>query len=608
MELRVRDVSHIQPRCVPRNIMSPPTPPLPYVKGMAHPFRSMVITIVATLLAIGALSASIYVSERRIGTFETYVIPMKELKADLSYYDVVLTQAATLYAMTGERRWELEYQQAQAMLLQKMEAVKALTRETNQGIKKAIVHLDETNNEIVRMEVAAMELVSKQRRSEAIDLLESSAYLTAKNTYRREIDYLRRAVNDNIQNIHREERRIAMMALFIAGVMVFMLLPSVWFLRVRQLRKWRKIIQHTSEVVAQSEKGLIASNVTLEKSLQTTQRRGEEMRLLSEMGSMLHSCTSTDEVFKVLKSYSVQLFPGSEGCLFRLSASRDILEKVGCWGELDLEIEQFQPSECWALRRGAVYTGGFDGGMVCSHHVNAHDVVQPYMCVPLVAQNGTLGMFYISLPDSSFSMQNFGVEPVRLLIAAIGENVALALANIDLRESLREQSIQDPLTGLYNRRYLQEALKREILQSVRTSLPISVIAFDIDHFKRFNDTYGHDVGDKVLQAVTRVLTSVFRGGDIVCRLGGEEFLVILCAASISAAHLRAEEVRKEVSTLQIDQGGTSLGKITISGGVASFPLNGQSVENLLKSADLALYTAKDEGRNCIRLAADSAST
>lgn len=589
-------------RQISENIMNQRTPPASYIDSMDHPFRSLVITIVATLFAVGALSASIYVSERRIGTFETYVIPMKELKADLRYYDVVMSQGAALFTATGAHRWELEYEQASVTLDQNMKAIKALARGTNEGIKEAIFQLDEANNKMALIERTAINLVHSEKRREAIDLLESSAYITAKNTYRNKIVYLRHAINENIHGIHREERRIALIALLIAGVMVFLVLPLVWILRVGQLKNWRSIIQHTSEVIDQSEKGLIASNATLEHSLQTTQRRGDEMRLLSEMASMLHSCATADEVFEVVKTYCVQLFPGSGGCLLRLRSSIEVLEEVGCWGDPRYKQGPFQPNECWALRRGSVYMGGIDGGMICSHHVNAHPGVRPYVCVPLAAQHDTFGLFYISLPDSSMSGHEFDVESGRRLIAAIGDNVALALANIGLRESLREQSLCDPLTGLYNRRYLEEALKREVLKSVRTAIPFAVIAFDIDHFKRFNDTYGHDAGDTVLQAVADVFKKVFRGGDVVCRLGGEEFLVILCAASVTAAQLRAEGVRAAVEKLQVNQSGAPVGPVTISGGVAAFPSNGDSVEILLKSADLALYAAKQDGRNCVRLA------
>jgi diguanylate cyclase (GGDEF)-like protein len=182
------------------------------------------------------------------------------------------------------------------------------------------------------------------------------------------------------------------------------------------------------------------------------------------------------------------------------------------------------------------------------------------------------------------------------------EQIALALSNLKLRDSLRQQSIRDPLTGLFNRRYLEESLLLEIQRAKRSNSPFSILMIDLDHFKRFNDTHGHEAGDIVLQNLGRFLQRHIRGGDIACRYGGEEFTLVLPGTSLELAQQRAEELNAGVRALHVDFNGSSLGPLSISAGVATFPNHGESVELVLQSADMALYQAKNEGRDRVVVA------
>ena len=173
----------------------------------------------------------------------------------------------------------------------------------------------------------------------------------------------------------------------------------------------------------------------------------------------------------------------------------------------------------------------------------------------------------------------------------------MAVANIRLREALRTQSIKDPLTGLYNRRYMTEMLEREIRRAARAEQSLGLLVLDLDHFKAFNDTYGHDAGDAVLRETASFLTKSIRAEDVVCRFGGEEFVVILPTANLDAAHARAESIRSRLHELTVLHQGQSLGMITVSIGVAAFPVHGTSPQKLLDAADAALYRAKKEGRD-----------
>jgi len=188
--------------------------------------------------------------------------------------------------------------------------------------------------------------------------------------------------------------------------------------------------------------------------------------------------------------------------------------------------------------------------------------------------------------------------PSRLQLATtFAVQTGLALANLKLREVLKEQAIRDPLTGLHNRRFLEEMLARELARARRNKTPLAVIMADVDHFKRFNDTYGHDAGDTVLRSVAQTLKDHIRGSDIACRFGGEEFTLVLPETAIDAAREKTESLRQAIASLVLSHAGRPLGTITMSFGLAIFPEHGSDAAGLLQAADQALYRAKNDGRN-----------
>ena len=171
-----------------------------------------------------------------------------------------------------------------------------------------------------------------------------------------------------------------------------------------------------------------------------------------------------------------------------------------------------------------------------------------------------------------------------------------------LRETLYSQSVRDPLTGLFNRRFMEETLSREIRRAERHRQPLGVIILDLDHFKRFNDTFGHDAGDSLLREVGGFLKANIRGSDVACRFGGEEFFLILPESNLEDIHGKAEELRQKVSMLTVEHLGRSLGTITASFGVAVFPIHALTTTTLLRTADQALYQAKRAGRDRVVVA------
>jgi len=345
-----------------------------------------------------------------------------------------------------------------------------------------------------------------------------------------------------------------------------------------------------------TDASLRESNEKLVQGLNEVERRNREMAFLNEMTDLLQSCLTVAEAHAVITQSVPKLFPGRAGALYVLNISQNIVEAVAVWGDHPPAQRVFAPDDCWALRRGRRHLYGINSGsMLCPHLLNPSP--RAALCVPMIAQGEILGILHLQ----SMVMDDFPEAQLQLA-EAVADSVALALANLKLRESLRQQSIRDPLTDLFNRRYLEEALDRELLRSSRAQTQVGVLMLDIDHFKEFNDSFGHTIGDLLLRELGSFLKRCIRGGDIACRYGGEEFLLLLPDTTLDILVPRAEQVRKDAKKLRVpDHGELSL-SISISIGVAIFPRNGSNGEALLQAADEALYRAKNEGRDRVVVA------
>jgi diguanylate cyclase (GGDEF)-like protein len=262
----------------------------------------------------------------------------------------------------------------------------------------------------------------------------------------------------------------------------------------------------------------------------------------------------------------------------------------------------FPPDACWSLRRGQPHWSKHPGnGITCQHL--AKSSTGESLCVPMVAQGNTVGVLNLEFDGTAKRRSDSGAENFRdshqRLATSAASQIALSLASLQLRDTLREQSIRDPLTRLFNRRFLEESLERELHLANRKKHAVALIFLDLDHFKKFNDTFGHDAGDKVLQALADLFRSFFRSTDICCRYGGEEFAVILPESSSQDATVRADALRSEVKKLRLQYKNETLGPLTLSVGVAAFPEHGLASDELLKIADQCLYQSKSNGRDIV---------
>jgi diguanylate cyclase (GGDEF)-like protein len=344
--------------------------------------------------------------------------------------------------------------------------------------------------------------------------------------------------------------------------------------------------------------------------LERAQERADEIARLAELSQLLQTCQLPDEAYRVIERAAPALVRKSGG-LFLVNAA-GVLENHALWGEVANMDRMFGPVDCWALRRNRVHEAGLDRASPrCGHLLGMQDMHTT--CVPLTAQGESLGVLVLIEPlakaERAAREQDADEQADRRrTLAATAEQIALALANLRLRDTLKSQSIRDPLTGLFNRRFLEESLERECRRAIRASRPLSVMMLDIDHFKRFNDTFGHDAGDAVLREVGAVLRSFFRGEDVACRYGGEEFALVMTDTSAEGALARASQLREQVHQLSLSFRRQALGPVTISVGIATLPLHASTAEVLLRVADKALYRAKHEGRDRVVLADTTEST
>ncbi len=336
------------------------------------------------------------------------------------------------------------------------------------------------------------------------------------------------------------------------------------------------------------------------------QLRSNQMTLLNEMSGLLQSCASRDEAYSVVAQYARRLFPvATAGALFVFKSVQNDLGAATSWGQACVSEPIFHATACWGLRRGQPNWSEYPGDrVICVHLKNA--VAASYLCVPLVAQGDAVGILHLQYDrsESTGASEVFETlqESQKRLAVSVAMQIALSLASLRMRETLQEQSIRDPLTGLFNRRFMEESFTREVQRARRAGRSLSVALIDLDHFKHFNDTFGHEAGDEVLRAMADVFRSHFRSNDIVCRYGGEEFAVILPESTTKDAAIRANELRTRARKLVLQHDNRALDPVTLSVGIATFPGNGTTVEELLRSADASLYRSKREGRDRVTFA------
>jgi diguanylate cyclase (GGDEF)-like protein len=306
--------------------------------------------------------------------------------------------------------------------------------------------------------------------------------------------------------------------------------------------------------------------------------------------------------YRVVEQSGRALLPNWQGAV--TAAGRDgEMALVASWGGepgQKAALVQGQEADCWALRLGRLHHVGHHGtrrdvGPVCAHF-GFGDALPPAIsnaiCVPFQVAPGQAGALHL------LATERFGEEELQASIwraQAFADTLRPSLANLHLRATLREQAERDGMTNLFNRRYFDDALSREISRAERGRDRLTLAIFDIDYFKSFNDAYGHEAGDEVIRTVARQLLSFVRSYDVACRIGGEELALLMPDAPLANAAVRLDQLREQIARQRTQHQGVELPAITVSVGVAG--LESGDAGDLLRRADLALYASKNAGRN-----------
>jgi diguanylate cyclase (GGDEF)-like protein len=406
---------------------------------------------------------------------------------------------------------------------------------------------------------------------------------------------LRSLLVDRVNNLQRNKflamgiGTLIVASIFVIATVLMRSMIAQEALRGSQEELELRVHERTREL-EESKTALRELNQRLERWLLDLEERHREMGRLGNMVRLMETCATAAEFMHVASKELPKLFGGESGALYVLEPASKSLSTATAWGSLPPTTPGFSPDDCWALRLGrphVIVEADLDG-LLCRH---MQDSTSAYACLPLIAQSETLGVLHLQGAGELLA------EEHRPFLLTIAENLALALANVRLREALRQQAIRDPLTGLYNRRFMEETLERELRLAARGARSLAVVMCDIDHFKDLNDRFGHGAGDSVLQAVARYLRARMRGSDFACRYGGEEMLVILPEAALHEAAALAEALCVGVRQIVIHEHDRAIGPVTISAGIAASPVHGTTSAALLRAADAALYQAKAQGRD-----------
>ena len=333
------------------------------------------------------------------------------------------------------------------------------------------------------------------------------------------------------------------------------------------------------------------AEVELRRTIGEQERVLFEVSAMSTMMELVHICRSQAEANHVIGEVLPQLLPSVSGALYVMRPSQGALELQFNWGEGPM-TKVFAPDECWGLRRSRTHLVERTRSAIMCRHIEPAQ--EGCLCAPLVGHGEVLGVLHLV----STNKQVLSAD-IQRLAGVLAEQLSLALGNLRLQETLRSRSERDPLTDLYNRRHLELSAERELARAGRHSHPLTLIMLDVDHFKQFNDTHGHDAGDAVLREVALVLKRHTRTEDIACRFGGEEFLMLLPGCPMDDAYQKAEAIREAIAQLRVSVSGAALSRITASLGIACYPQHGERLEELIRAADAALYKAKAAGRNQI---------
>lgn len=334
----------------------------------------------------------------------------------------------------------------------------------------------------------------------------------------------------------------------------------------------------------------------LDQRVEAAQVDAERAGTLTRLGEMIAFSDGEDELIDAATGTMERMVPSTGGNLLLLNPSEDQLSIGGAWGSTTGEpgaiVAIDRPSRCPGIRRGSAYVVADTSDRLQAHCRAYPATTGSLMCVPMLALGKVVGVIHVHAEQPGA----FG-DRDRETITRIAEQSALALSNARLIKAMEGLAMTDGLTGLFNGRFFDPLLQRELALAERDGLQVGVIVLDLDHFKQFNDTHGHPAGDEALKTFARAAQGALRESDVLARYGGEEFVVLVRDADLKGTAIVAEKLRAAVEATVVNVGPGRTARITVSAGVSSTAGHGIDRMVLLRVADEALYQAKQEGRN-----------
>ncbi|WP_299687778.1 sensor domain-containing diguanylate cyclase [uncultured Vibrio sp.] len=362
------------------------------------------------------------------------------------------------------------------------------------------------------------------------------------------------------------------------GILVGMVVLSLSFLIGTSYVSNRQIVHRVEEEQKKQDERI--------------RQRTHEIELMHRLATMLAACSNMVEAQQIVSDILPRILGQVNGSVSLIRASRNQLVTQLDWGETWPGSVSFAPEECWSLRKGRAHLSNNDFHSLTCGHMHEMDNNQT-LCIPLTAHGNTIGIMHLY-----FGQGDIKIDPIiEQLAFSVSEHLGLALANLSLQEKLRSQALSDPLTGLFNRRFFEQKLEEHSMNSATSEQPLSLLMLDLDHFKRFNDNFGHDAGDFVLKEISALLKQSVSEDEIACRLGGEELALLLPHYTMQQATEFGQILCDAVRSMHLEHKGLSLGQLGVSIGVATYPKPASDTESLVKMADNALYMAKDMGRS-----------
>jgi diguanylate cyclase (GGDEF)-like protein len=522
---------------------------------------------------------------------------------------------ARLYVMRGEAR-HLEAFHAEEELERRREAV--ATRLATQNLApteaEALKKIVQDAEELDKIEAAAIEVYQRGDKIAAQDALFGAEHERVQKSLLQTVAHFRgltaartRAQLETAQASSNWWSLVAKVMLAVTGALFVAVLYFVLRRRVAMpLIRMTGIVSRLAkqdytvevptdrrgdEIGEMNEAIEIFRANLIERERLDAERRADQRTkdLILQMMHRVQACQNQNELTDVVVRFAPQIFPDLAGGLYILNESKTSLSRAGAWLEPENSSETFPAAACWGLRRGRSHESGTSGSDVPCQHLGVSDAAA--LCVPLTAQGDTIGLLCMEARGGEALGPG---EASKLYIELIAENVGLAIANLELREKLIALAARDPLTGLFNRRFLDSTLQQHVRE--HHGEPLACLMIDIDHFKRFNDQFGHDAGDLVMQHVGQALRETVGAAGSAYRFGGEEFTALLPGLGEQEGAELADTLRRRISSATLSYAGQILGTVSASVGVAASPLEG-SVETLVTRADAALLEAKAKGRD-----------